>query len=166
MERWLLYWNSVLINFKNCVLCLSISHLKSTGFCYIFFIRSWWNHVISLDLSIIQLCNMISPITSWVTLMDMDKICQQQTTTTHSVGQLTAWESHAQILGCTLDKWLVLTFGCYIILCQVIQCSFHIINSLIPGRYGCNFKNAMLNLVLLIGTPRSYDNALRWIHMI
>ena len=35
--------------------------------------------------------------------------------------------------------------------------------SLAPGRFGCDFKNSIFNLVLLIGILRSsYDNALRW----
>ena len=38
------------------------------------------------------------------------------------------------------------------------------INSLAPGRTECDYKNWILNLVLLIGIFRySYDNALKWI---
>ena len=37
------------------------------------------------------------------------------------------------------------------------------LNSLIPGRSGCNIKNVIFNLVLLIGLVRFADgNALRW----
>ena len=37
------------------------------------------------------------------------------------------------------------------------------VNSLAPGRFGCDFKNLIFNLVLLIGILRSlYENALRW----
>ena len=37
------------------------------------------------------------------------------------------------------------------------------INSLAPGRSGCDSKNGILNLVLLIGIFKfSYDNVLRW----
>ena len=36
-------------------------------------------------------------------------------------------------------------------------------NSLAPGRFECDFKNSIFNLVLLIGILRSsYYNALRW----
>ena len=44
---------------------------------------------------------------------------------------------------------------------QVGPCSYF--NSLAPGTSGCNFKNVIFYLVLLIGVLRSlYDNALRW----
>ena len=37
------------------------------------------------------------------------------------------------------------------------------INSLAPGRFGCNFKNSIFKLALLIGTLRaSSDKVLRW----
>ena len=37
------------------------------------------------------------------------------------------------------------------------------VNSLASGRSGCDFKNSIFNLVLLIGIFRSsHDNALRW----
>ena len=36
-------------------------------------------------------------------------------------------------------------------------------NSLAPERFGCDFKNLIFNLILLIGILRSlYDDALRW----
>ena len=35
-------------------------------------------------------------------------------------------------------------------------------NSLAPGRCGCDSKNGIFNLVLLIGIFRSYDTVLRW----
>ena len=39
----------------------------------------------------------------------------------------------------------------------------NLINSLAPGRSGCNFKSVIFNLILLIGILRSSnDNALRW----
>ena len=47
---------------------------------------------------------------------------------------------------------------------QNITCTWcWTINSLAPGRPGCNFKTAIFNLVLLIGIlTSSKDNALRW----
>ena len=37
------------------------------------------------------------------------------------------------------------------------------LNTLAPGRFGCDFKNSIFKLVLLIGILRSlYDNGLRW----
>ena len=36
------------------------------------------------------------------------------------------------------------------------------INLLASGRYGCDFKNVICNLGLLVSILRSYDNALRW----
>ena len=36
-------------------------------------------------------------------------------------------------------------------------------NSLAPGKFGCDFKNSIFNLVLFIGILKFlYDNALRW----
>ena len=35
-------------------------------------------------------------------------------------------------------------------------------NSLTPGRYRCDFKNTIINLVLLMGIFRSHGNSLRW----
>ena len=38
-----------------------------------------------------------------------------------------------------------------------------VFNSLAPGRFGCNFKNSIFKLALLIGTFRaSFDKVLRW----
>ena len=45
----------------------------------------------------------------------------------------------------------------------ILATSTHHFNSLAPGRLGCNSKNGIFNLVLLIGMFRpSHDNALRW----
>ena len=45
----------------------------------------------------------------------------------------------------------------------VVCCAKQVYNSLAPGRFGCDFKNSIFNLILLIGILRSlYDNAFRW----
>ena len=44
-----------------------------------------------------------------------------------------------------------------------IMVTYYPVNSLAPGRSGCDYKNWIFNLVLLFGIFRSsHDNALRW----
>ena len=44
----------------------------------------------------------------------------------------------------------------------VILPSHCLVNSLVPGRSSCNFKNTIFNLVLFIAFFRFYDDAIRW----
>ena len=47
--------------------------------------------------------------------------------------------------------------------CDARSLWYLIFNSLAPGKSGCDFKNGIFNLVVLIGVFRSsHDNALRW----
>ena len=51
---------------------------------------------------------------------------------------------------------------CVVYLCHTHPLGNFILNLLAPGRFGCDLKNLIFNLVLLIGILRSlYDNALR-----
>ena len=55
-------------------------------------------------------------------------------------------------------------FGDYIFTIITTFCRTKSFNSLAPQRFRCDFRNAIINLVLLMGFIRScYDNMLRWV---
>ena len=59
------------------------------------------------------------------------------------------------------DNWLM--WCVYSYFSWLLHWHYQWLNSLAPGRSGCNFKSVTFNLVLLIGIFRSSnDNVLRW----
>ena len=76
------------------------------------------------------------------------------------------WMWQVNVLVGKSDSWILTTDGrryVYGSTQVLIRARFVLLNSLVPGMSGCEFKNAMLNLILLIGIFRPSDeNYRRW----
>ena len=99
----------------------------------------------------------------WKIFVKYTQICQSNTNTNTNISSCGFSNTNTNIEICVFKYKYKYKYvfepspGNYIHICMGPM-----INSLVPGRSGCNFKNATFSLVLLVGIFRySYDNALR-----